>query len=112
MVKTKLFLPVLLSVALMLCLSIGIVRASTFGTLQGKVTDAAGKPVAGVKVNLPGGGGGSVTTDKSGSYTLDGIDPSEYTVEVTKKGYQSQSLKVTITQDVTQELDFTLAASS
>lgn len=108
MVKTKWFMPAVFA-ALMLCLSIGLVRASTFGTLQGKVTDAAGQPVAGVKINLPGGG--SVATDKSGAYTLDGIDPSEYTLEATKKGYQSQSLKVTIIQDVTQEVDITLKSA-
>lgn len=109
MVKTKLFLPALFVVAaaLMLFLSVGSVHASTVGTVQGKVTDAAGQPVAGVKVSLPGAG--SVTTDKSGAYILEGIDPGEYQVEATKAGYQKSSVKVTIIQDVPQEVDLTLS---
>lgn len=111
MVKTKLFFPsLLLAAALLLSVSLGIARASTFGTVQGKVSDAAGKPVAGVKINLPGAG--SVTTDKSGSYTLDGIDPGEYHLEAAKKGYQKSSVTVTIVQDVPQEVDITLNAAS
>ncbi len=111
MVKTKLFLPVLLpAAALMLCLSIGIARASTFGTVQGKVSDAAGQPVAGAKITLPGAG--TVTTDKSGAYVLEGIDPGDYQVEATKKGYRKSSVTVTIVQDVPQEVDITLNPGS
>ena len=107
--KTKLFSPVLLiAVALMLCLSLGIAHASTFGTVQGKVTDAAGQPVAGAKITLAGSG--SATTDKSGTYTLEGIDPGEYQLEAAKTGYQKSSVKVTIVQDVPQEVDITLNA--
>ena len=105
--KTKLFSPVLLiAAALMLCLSISIAHASTFGTVQGKVTNAAGQPIAGAKITLPGAG--SVTTDKSGTYTLEGIDPGEYQLETAKTGYQKSSVKVTIIQDVPQEVDITL----
>ena len=107
MVKTKLFSPALLaSAALMLSLGAGMVHASTFGTMQGKVTDASGQPVAGVKISLAGEG--SVSTDKSGSYILDGIDPGTYQLEATKNGYQKSTLSVTILQDVPQEVDVTL----
>ena len=109
MVKTKLFWSAFsVTATLALGLSGGAVWASTFGTVQGKVTDAAGKPVAGVQVALPGGG--SVTTDKSGFYDLEGIEPGEYQLQASKKGYQKTSLDVTITQDVPQEVDVTLSA--
>ena len=108
MVKTKLFSPGVWGTALaVLGLSVSMVHASTFGSVQGKVTDAAGSPVAGVKISLAGEG--SVTTDKSGSYVLDGIDPGVYQVDATKKGYQKTTVSVTITQDVPQELDLTLS---
>ena len=109
MTKTKKFTTVLFSAAAALCLSAGMVLASTFGSVQGKVTDASGQPVAGVKISLPGEG--TVTTDKSGFYNLDGIDPGTYQVEATKKGYQKSDVTVTITQDVPQELDLTLNSS-
>ena len=106
--KTKKFTTVLFSAAAAACLSAGMAFASTFGTVQGKVTDASGKPVAGVKLSLAGEG--SVTTDKSGSYDLDGIDPGTYQMEATKKGYQKSTISVTILQDVPQEVDVTLTA--
>ena len=107
MVKTKKFVPVLLAAAVfILCVGAGIVHASTFGSVQGKVTDTSGQPVAGAKISLSGEG--SVTTDKSGSYVLDGIDPGQYQMDATKKGYQKTSISVTITQDVPQEVDLTL----
>ena len=107
MVTTKKFVPVLLAAAMLVsCVGAGMVRASTFGSVQGRVTDASGQPVAGVKVSLSGEG--SATTDKSGAYVLDGIDPGQYQMAVTKTGYQNQSVTVTITQDVPQELDLTL----
>ena len=106
MTKTKKFTTVLFSAAIAVCLSAGMAYASTFGSMQGKVTDASGQPIAGVKISLPGEG--NVTTDKSGSYNLDGIDPGTYQVEATKQGYQKSTLTVTITQDVPQELDLTL----
>jgi len=107
MVTTKKFVPALLAAAMyILCVGVGIVHASTFGSVQGKVTDASGQPVAGVKISLAGEG--TVTTDKSGSYVLDGIDPGQYQMDATKKGYQETSITVTIVQDVPQELDLTL----
>ncbi len=111
MVKTKKFVPVLLAAAVfILCVGAGIVHASTFGSVQGKVTDASGQPVAGAKISLSGEG--SATTDKSGSYILDGIDPGQYQMDATKKGYQKTSISVTITQDVPQEVDLTLSPQS
>ena len=107
MVTTKKFVPVLAAAAMfLLCVGVGIAHASTFGSVQGRVTDASGQPVSGVKISLPGEG--TVTTDKSGAYILDGIDPGQYQMEATKKGYQKTSLTVTITQDVPQEPDLTL----
>lgn len=105
--KTKLFLPIL-SGGTALMLLAGLAHASTFGGIRGHITDAAGKPVAGAKVTLAGGG--SVTTDKSGDYDLEGIDPGAYQMETVKKGYKTSSASVTITQDVPQVIDLTLSA--
>ncbi len=107
MVTTKKFVPVLLAAAVFISgIGAGIVHASTFGSVLGRVTDASGQPVAGVQISLAGEG--SVTTDKSGSYILDGIDPGLYEMKAAKKGYQDQSISVTVTQDVPQEVDLTL----
>ena len=107
MVTTKKLVPVLVAAALfILCVGAGIVHASTFGSVQGRVTDSSGQPVAGVKISLSGEG--TVTTDKSGAYVLDGVDPGQYQMDATKTGYQKTSLTVTITQDVPQELDLPL----
>lgn len=105
--KTKLFLPIFLFAAGSLGISLAAVQASTFGSLSGKITDAAGKPVAGVKVTLAGEG--AATTDKSGEYQLDGIEPGGYQVQAVKKGYRTASISVTVVQDVPQEADLTLS---
>ena len=110
MMKTKKFTTVLFSAAAAACLSVGMAFASTFGTVQGKVTDASGQPVAGVKLSLAGEG--TVTTDKSGSYILDGVDPGTYQMEATKAGYQKSTVSVTVIQDVPQEVDVTLTSQS
>lgn len=109
MTKTKKFTTVFIAAGVAACLSAGMAFASTFGSMQGKVTDASGQPVAGAKVSLAGEG--AATTDKSGFYNLDGIDPGTYQVEATKKGFQKSTLTVTITQDVPQELDLTLTST-
>ncbi len=82
-------------------------HAATTGTLQGVVRSQEGTPLAGAQVLL-------VETkevaksDAGGNYSFVGEAPGTYTVQVTYAGRRAVTLKTTVTQDVTQRLDFSL----
>jgi tetratricopeptide (TPR) repeat protein len=67
------------------------------GRLEGRVTDAAGAPVAGatVKLELPERGGGTtVRTDKKGRWALGGMAAGSWNVDVEAEGFAPRSLSV------------------
>lgn len=67
------------------------------GRLMGKVTDAEGKPLAGatVKLDCPQRGGGtSVTTDKKGTWSYNGLVACNWNIDVKAEGFQNRSLTV------------------
>jgi large repetitive protein len=98
------------------------VDVETGSKLTGHVTDASGTPLAGVGVssNPMGGGGGRVmrfdgnasgaSTDPSGDYTIDSLDPGELTFTFTKNGYIAQQKTVTITSGKDARLDAQLGS--
>ncbi len=83
------------------------VYAATTGTIKGIVRDSAGKPVAGAQVFLLPSGQ-TATTDAGGNYIFTGVDPTTYTVRVEQSQYQTSTAQVTVSQDNTSPLDFTL----
>lgn len=86
-------------------------HAATTGTLQGVVRTTAGTPLANAQVLLVETKE-VARTDANGNYTFNGEDPGTYTVQVTYASYKTVTLKTTVTQDVTQRLDFSLVRAS
>lgn len=92
----------LFSVVLLLLLAIVAATAIPFsvtGSIKGKVTDAAGQPLADVKVTLLDSTRGqtySMKTDKKGDYFLMGISPAEYQLKLEKPGFQPLEGRVSI----------------
>ncbi len=82
-------------------------RAATTGTLQGIVKNAEGAPVAGANVVVVEAHVNDVTKP-DGSYSINGLDPGIYTVQVTLRTYKTTSVKTTVTQDLVAKLDFSL----
>ncbi len=68
-------------------------------TISGRVTDSAGRGVAGATVQT---GDRSATTDADGFYTLSGLPPGTYTLTATLSSYQITpvSRTVTVSSDV------------
>jgi hypothetical protein len=70
--------------------------------LSGQVTDStAGAGISGATVRIADGPnvGKSATTDGSGNYSLPGLQPSGFTVNVSAHKYVSQSIGVTLTSN-------------
>jgi uncharacterized membrane protein len=75
------------------------------GTLTGTVTSSAGGPVAGATVKV---GSQTTTTDDQGKFTLNGVPTGAADVEVTKPGFQSGEVHVTINANATTNVDVQL----
>ncbi|MDE0959184.1 MAG: carboxypeptidase-like regulatory domain-containing protein [Planctomycetota bacterium] len=93
----------------------------TYGSVAGIVTDTAtGEAIEGARVrvvgNFGGGwggwGGNSVLTDATGSYSLDDIRTGDRDLRVSKEGYFSQTVVVTIEDGATTAADVALDALS
>jgi tetratricopeptide (TPR) repeat protein len=66
--------------------------AGAANTVKGRVTDAAGQPLADVAVTLNNDVRGlsySAKTDKAGTYSLPGVVAAEYRLKFAKEGYES-----------------------
>lgn len=91
--------------------------------LEGRVTDAAGAPLAGatVKVSIPGEGmmrmaaqfmGGiwaTATSDADGRYRVGGVGEGEHDVVCEAEGHLAATTKETLVAEQTTQRDFTLA---
>ncbi|MGZ4860821.1 MAG: carboxypeptidase regulatory-like domain-containing protein [Candidatus Angelobacter sp.] len=84
-----------------------ITLVSGSGTIAGTVKSSAGAAIAGASV---GYGGGTVTTDASGNYTLTGIPVGTIQLVASAQGFQSATQNVTVTGGKTSAANFTLAA--
>jgi hypothetical protein len=91
--------------------------------LTGRVTGADGTPIAGVSVRSdPTAGGGRVmrfdatdtggTTDPSGEYTIDSLEPGEKTFTFSRSGYVAQQKTVTIPEGKDARLDVQLSSGT
>jgi vitamin B12 transporter len=84
---------------------------SPAGTLQGKVTDAQGKPVVDAQLQLFGNDStplASTLTGDGGQYSLAGILGGTFTIGVRKDGFRSETRSLEIERGVTKELNITL----
>src|SRR5579875_1301681 len=81
--------------------------AGNTGNITGTVTDAAGKPVADVRVTAASASQtASATTDAHGFYSILNLIPDTYTVSFQKSGYaEASSAGVVVMQDQTQSVN-------
>ena len=81
------------------------------GQIKGKITDAkTSEALIGANIMLKGTTIG-VTTDASGNYRFDNLNPGKYTVVVKYVGYSEQSTTITVPENQTVELNFALEQS-
>jgi TonB-linked SusC/RagA family outer membrane protein len=86
-----------------------LVAAQTGGTIKGKVTNEKGEPVVGATVLLSGVSKGT-PAGLEGDFSLTGIKPGKYTIQISAVGYQSVIRTVTIADGQVMELDIQLKA--
>jgi outer membrane receptor protein involved in Fe transport len=78
--------------------------AQSTATLQGRVTDTAGAPLAGASVILRGPGSYTATTDSNGSFSIDSVTPGIYAVTITRPGYQPATSDLSLVAGQTQSI--------
>jgi len=86
-----------LSIALAITVPAAAQDWKGMGRMEGKVTDAAGAPLAGVSVRLElpeRGGGTAVMTDKKGRWVLGGIAAGTWHIDFELAGYASRKVSV------------------
>jgi TonB-linked SusC/RagA family outer membrane protein len=86
-----------------------LVAAQTGGTLKGKVTNEKGEPIVGASILLSGADKGT-PAGLTGDFTLAGIKPGKYTLQVSAVGYQNIVRTITIVDGQVLEMDFQLKA--
>ena len=86
----------------------GAASAQAPGSIEGRVVDMTGAPVAGARVELTvAGRTRSVGTDSAGRYRFDGVPPASYRVVATHVGLAPSSADATVA-DGAVSLDLTL----
>jgi TonB-linked SusC/RagA family outer membrane protein len=83
------------------------------GTITGKVTDAAGSPLAAVSVSIEGGSLGATTQD-DGTYRIAQVPPGTHTLVARRIGYllERRTVRITASEDVTADFQLVAAATS
>ena len=82
------------------------------GSIYGIVTDAAtGEPVSSANVSLSPSGK-SIVTGNDGRYEFSGLTPGQYTVQVTKNEYESNTKQITVVAGEQASGDITLQQAS
>ncbi len=67
------------------------------GRLEGKVTDADGKPLVGVSVKLDNperGGGPTIKTDKKGKWAMLGLVGGNWNIDFELEGYEARAISI------------------
>lgn len=89
--------------------------AAVPAVVRGTVIDTAGATIAGAQITLTGGGTQKVLTvfsDKDGAYSVSVSDPGNYTLAVTKEGFQSYSQTLRIASGQSLNMDATLSVGA
>ena len=82
------------------------------GGIQGMVTvQETTQPIENAEISTDTGGY-AATTDNTGSFAITGMKVGTYTVRARAAGYQSQSSSVTVTQNATETVNFSLVPGS
>lgn len=89
--------------AWMVCLALAVLLGGcakdvveTTGSIYGIVNDADnGEPVSGAHVSL-NPGGLTANTGSDGRYELNGLEPGQYTVQISKTGYKTNSKRISV----------------
>ncbi len=102
---------------LVLCLASPAVHAQVYlGAIQGQVSDPTGAVVAGAAItaeNAETHFKTTVTSNQSGSYTLEGLNPGTYTVTFSAPNFKTATRKnVVLTSGQNQEVDFKATVGS
>jgi outer membrane receptor protein involved in Fe transport len=99
MQQRKGILSVLVFLAAVALAEVGPLGATVFGTVRGIVHDPEHRPVQGATVVLRGtssGSGQTTQSDANGEFTFDAVPLGEYTVEVSAKGFASETRRFTV----------------
>lgn len=92
---------------LLLLLSISLQLFAQTGKIQGKVVTSDGSPAEFVNIILTGTQKGT-TVDHDGKYTIEGIKPGVYTLYASFVGLNSQNKSITVEENKTTTINFTL----
>ena len=87
----------------------GSLEAQTAGQITGRVTGAAGNPLAGVSVSTNGLG---ALTNADGQYTIQNVPAGSHSVSASLIGFTAQSQTVTVSAGQAATLNFQLAESA
>ena len=104
--------PFLRSLPLLIAAGALPLAAQTTGSLQGRVLDGKGAPVAGARVALAGGnlqGGRTATTDGEGQFRFSLLPPGPCVVTVTKDGFNPNKSQVQVGLDRTASIEVKMA---
>ncbi|MEM6845705.1 MAG: TonB-dependent receptor [Bacteroidota bacterium] len=96
--------------SLLLTLAVNTLFAQT-GSVIGKVVSDSGAPEASVNIFLSQTTYGT-SSNSEGGFELVGVNPGDYTLAVSKVGFQQQLIPLTVQNGQTTEVNVTLAAST
>src|SRR6266516_5764402 len=92
-----------------------LLAQNTTGTIRGTVTGAGGAPIASAQVvarNVSTGATRNALSNDAGAYTLVGLVPGTYNVNVRRIGSSPQTRTIVVQIGATQIQDFTLATQA
>ncbi len=105
---------------LMLCaglfslLAAGVIYAQAADTVRGRVKDPSGALISGASVTLKNTATGVTKksqTDTNGEFSVDGVPPGQYTLQVERPGFTRLIQEITVSSEGAPDLDLTLALS-
>src|SRR5258705_2356154 len=109
--KPQLCRTVAMAVALVFMASGSLIAQTTTGTMRGTVTGEGGAPIGSAQIIARNVNSGAVRTAQSndaGAYTLVGLMPGTYDVNVRRIGSSPQNRTVVVQIGATQSQDFAL----
>ncbi|MEP6731662.1 MAG: SusC/RagA family TonB-linked outer membrane protein [bacterium] len=82
-------------------------QAQQPGSISGRVTDAAGLPIASAQVNVVGNAQGALT-GSDGQYSIRGVSPGSVIVRALRVGFAEQRKTITVSAAQATSLNFTM----